>query len=163
MMSSSSTSIMLSQKIPKPLPWWMLSISILGFLDAAYLTLEHFLNRVPPCSIVAGCEQVTTSVYSIVAGVPVALLGAVYYLFVLMLVIVYLDTKNEIILRVVARLTIIGFVASLAFVYIQLFVIGAICLYCMFSALTSTTLFVLGMQALSRMKRPNHIGEVDLV
>jgi len=131
----------------------MLGVSILGFLDAAYLSLEHFLGSVPPCSIVAGCEQVTTSSYATIAGIPVALLGALYYLTILVLAIVYLDTKREILLRVIARLTIVGFVASLMFVYIQLFVIGAICLYCMFSALTSTTLFVLGMFVLSKMKR----------
>lgn len=131
----------------------MLGVSILGFLDAAYLSLEHFLGRVPPCSIVEGCEQVTTSVYSIIAGVPVALLGAVFYLTVLVLSIVYLDTKRNGPLTFVACLTIIGFVASLAFVYIQLFVIHAICIYCMFSALTSTTLFILGMMVLRKTRQ----------
>lgn len=131
----------------------MLGVSILGFLDAAYLSLEHFLGRVPPCSIVEGCEQVTTSVYSIIAGVPVALLGAVFYLTVLVLSIVYLDTKRNGPLTFAARLTIIGFVASLAFVYIQLFVIHAICIYCMFSALTSTTLFILGMMVLRKTRQ----------
>lgn len=131
----------------------MLGVSILGFLDAAYLSLEHFLGRVPPCSIVEGCEQVTTSVYSIIAGVPVALLGAVFYLTVLVLSIVYLDTKRNGPLTFAACLTIIGFVASLAFVYIQLFVIHAICIYCMFSALTSTTLFILGMMVLRKTRQ----------
>jgi uncharacterized membrane protein len=123
----------------------LLGVAPLGFADASYLTAEHYLNRTPPCSIVHGCATVTTSRFAIMFGIPVALLGALYYLAVIFGLVYYLQSKNHNILRLTAAFTIAGFVFSLWFVYLQIFVIRAICAWCMFSALTSTTLFILGM------------------
>ncbi len=120
-------------------------VAILGFLDASYLTVAHYLKMPLPCGIVKGCDVVTASTYSEVAGIPVALLGALYYLAILILSIISLETGNRRVVRVASYLTWAGFLASLYFVSLQLFVIKAICLYCMGSALTSTILFVLGL------------------
>ena|SRR5882724_5749994 len=135
-------------------PRWViilfLLIAFLGFLDAAYLTVEHYRGTIPPCSLVEGCERVLTSGYSIVLGVPVALFGALYYLMIAGLTFWYLDRGGVNILRIAAWGTIGGLVASLWFIFVQLFLIHSICLYCMFSAGTSTALFALGMWILSR-------------
>ena len=77
----------------------LLGVAPLGFADAVYLTVEHYANRVPPCTILHGCEQVTTSAYSFFYGIPVALLGALYYLAIIVGVALYLDTKRELILK----------------------------------------------------------------
>lgn len=121
-----------------------------GFLDAAYLAVKHYQGKIPPCSILHGCEKVTTSQYAVLFGVPLALIGAIYYLIVVILTIAYFDAKKEKIINVAAGLTIVGFLASAYFVYLQLFAIKAICLYCMASALASTVLFVLGIIILKR-------------
>jgi uncharacterized membrane protein len=122
-----------------------LVVSLLGFLDASYLAVEHFQGRVPPCAFVTGCAQVTTSQYSLVLGIPVALLGALYYLAILVLSIAYLDTKREALLKHASYLTFLGMAASLWFIYLQAFVINAWCIYCLGSALTSTLLFITGL------------------
>ena len=127
------------------------SAALIGFIDAAYLTFEHFLGRVPPCSILHGCEKVTTSPYAEVFGIPLALFGAVYYFLLLVLVIAFFDLKNDKILKIATVITPVGFLASLYFIYIQLFVIKAICLYCMISAAASTALFIFGMMILRAM------------
>jgi uncharacterized membrane protein len=80
--------------------------------------------------------------------VPVALLGALYYLAVIIGLVYYFQSKKMIVLKCVAAFTSAGFVFSLWFVYLQLFVIHAICVWCMFSALTSTLLFILGIWVL---------------
>jgi len=49
-----------------------LAVSAVGFLDATYLTVEHYRVGIPPCAIL-GCEIVLTSAQSRIAGVPVAL------------------------------------------------------------------------------------------
>ena len=143
----------------------MLTIGVLGFLDATYLAVEHFLNSIPPCSLVSGCEEVLTSNFAVIGGVPVALLGALYYLLIVVMTIVFLDTKNTRVLKIAAKLTILGFIASLGFVYIQLFVLHAICLYCMGSALTSTLLFILGVLVLRTVENTDahntHTGIVN--
>ncbi len=131
----------MSQKLS---PYLFLVLSLLGFLDAAYLTLEHYRGVVPPCSVVQGCEQVTTSGYSMIFGIPVALLGALYYLIILLFSIAYLDTQNDRWLRQAAFFTPLGFLASLWFIYLQAVIIRAWCLYCIGSATTSTLLFVIG-------------------
>ncbi|MEK9183986.1 MAG: vitamin K epoxide reductase family protein, partial [Patescibacteria group bacterium] len=93
--------------------------------------------------ILDGCDTVTTSKYSAVAGMPVALMGAIYYLVIFILAISYLESKKDRLAFLISRFTIIGFLASLWFVYLQVFVLKALCLYCLFSALTSTALFAI--------------------
>lgn len=126
----------------------LLAASLIGFVDAAYLTAKHYLGAPPPCGRFGGCETVTTSEYATIAGAPLALLGTVYYLAIFLSVIAYLDTRRPGILRMTAGFTAVGFLASVCFVYFQLFVIKAICPYCMFSAFASTVLFIAGMMAL---------------
>ena len=125
--------------------------ALIGFIDAAYLTFEHFLGRVPPCSILHGCEKVTTSPYAEVFGIPLALFGAIYYFTLLVLIIAHFDLRKGIILKLAALITPVGFLSSLYFIYLQLFVIKAICLYCMISAAASIALFILGMIILRAM------------
>ena len=132
-----------------------IGVAILGFLDATYLTVAHFFNVPVPCSIVNGCEIVTTSSYSVILGVPVALLGSLYYLTLIIAFIIALEKQNRALLRKVSLFTIAGLVASLYFVGLQLFVIHAICLYCMGSALSSTTLFILGLCMLKLLNKAN--------
>jgi uncharacterized membrane protein len=123
----------------------LLAASLIGFIDAAYLTTKHYLGAPPPCGVFGGCETVTTSKYATIAGVPLALLGALYYLAVFLFVIAYLDTRRIGILQMTAGFSAVGFLASVWFVYLQLFVIKAICPYCMLSAFASTVLFMVGM------------------
>lgn len=144
-----------------------LPVSFLGFLDASYLTIKNFMGTPLPCSILRGCEEVTGSQYSMIGGMPVALLGAIYYLTIFVLVFSLLNKKTfssgvdggihengNKLLKFTAYLTIIGLLASLWFIYLQIFVIKAICLYCMFSAFTSITLFVFGIIVLKFKKIP---------
>lgn len=132
-------------QIPSWLPFVFLIVSALGFADSTYLTVKHFLGTPVPCSILHGCEVVLNSKYSIIYGMPTAMLGALFYLTVMILSAIYLETKKVIILKLVAVVTALGFLASLGFVYIQLFVLKSICLYCMWSAVTSTTLFIFSL------------------
>lgn len=134
-----------SKALPNWLIFGLIGISFIGFLDASYLTIAHYTGATLNCSILKGCEQVTNSPYSVILNVPVALLGSLYYLTVLILSLLYFDTKNASILKIIAPFTLLGFAASVWFVYLQFFVIKALCQYCMVSALTSTLLFVLGI------------------
>lgn len=136
----------------KPIPSWLITaflvVSVTGFADAAYLAAERSLGKVPPCSILNGCEIVTLSRYSTVAGIPIALFGALYYLSMIIATLVYLDNGAIRQLYLAAYITILGLLASVVLVGIQLFVLKAICIYCMFSALTSTILWFLGIMLL---------------
>lgn len=140
--------------IPNSIVIAMAVISLLGFLDATYLTVEFFRGVIPNCGNFTGCETVTTSPYSAIGGVPVALFGALYYLSIFLGVMLYVDQRDVRVLQWVSRFTVAGLLASAVFVYLQVAVIGAWCLYCVASAVTSTLLFALGMWVLSRIKYP---------
>ena len=119
--------------------------SLIGFLDASYLTIQHYNNGILPCLIFSGCDKVTSSSYAKVAGMPVSLLGVGYYLAILIITILYFDAGNKRVFSLLKTLPIAGFVATLWFLFLQFFVIKAICFYCIISAITSTALFVLAM------------------
>lgn len=128
------------QRIPKWIPIVLLIVAFIGFADATYLTVEHYQNKIPPCTI-GGCESVLTSQYAQVLGMPVSLLGAIYYLIVIISLFLYLDTKKELFLRIPMLLSVFGALASLGFMYVMIFVIKAFCQYCVLSALSSLTIF----------------------
>ncbi|MBI2063797.1 MAG: vitamin K epoxide reductase family protein [Candidatus Yanofskybacteria bacterium] len=144
------------------IPRWLLIsfviVSFIGFLDSTFLTFEHYNQGILPCYIFSGCAEVTASRYAIVAGVPISLAGAAFYLSVLIAAIFYLDTKNAKALKVLKFLPIAGFLASLWLLFLQLFVIKAICFYCVVSLISSTALFILGLYLLNQ-NRPYLIQE----
>ena len=144
--------------VSKRLVFGLVIISFIGFWDAFYLTVLHYRGEPPVCSILEGCQKVTASRYAAIGPVPVALLGVLYYLAVFLLTLGHLlasetsSTKfwvswfrSRNLTTLAAWLTVFGFLASLWFVYLQLFVLKALCLYCMISAASSAALFVLGL------------------
>jgi len=124
---------------------WFVVISTLGFFDALYLTISHYSGSGLNCFVLKGCDVVATSQYALMLGVPVALLGAIYYFFVLLTSIFSLDIQSEKVLLFLSRITVIGFLFSLWFLFAQIFLIHALCTYCLISFVTSTALFVMGM------------------
>ena len=134
-----------------------LVVSFFGFLDATYLTTEYYLGAIPSCVITVGCGTVLASEWHAIWGIPVALLGAIYYLLFFLLTVAYLSSGRESLIILAASVASMGFLASLWFVYLQLFVIGEICFYCMISAVTSTTLFITGLFVLYTYKKSKNI------
>jgi uncharacterized membrane protein len=125
-------------------------VALLGFVDATYLTVEHYKGAIPPCSVTGGCEVVLTSIYSEIMGIPTSLVGSIYYLLVLIGSFAYLESKNLVLLKWSLLLTIPAFIFSLWFVYIQVFELYSYCIYCLGSFLTSTILFVTTMEIFAR-------------
>ena len=112
-------------------------------MDASYLAAKHYSGTIPPCAIIKGCEAVTTSQYATIGGISVALLGAIYYLIVLIISIAIIDTGNNSLKKFLSRFSIIGLLASIWFISLQLFVLKALCLYCLVSAFSSISIFIL--------------------
>jgi uncharacterized membrane protein len=136
----------------------MLAIALIGFADASYLTLEHYRDAIPPCTI-GGCETVLTSAYSTVLGIPVSLAGAVYYLLTLIGLFAYMDSKKQAILKWTLILPILGFLASVWFFYLQAFVIHHFCEYCLGSATTSTILCAIALFIFAKYRGTDTLPE----
>lgn len=116
-------------------------VSLVGVADTVYVTISHYKGVIPPCTLLNGCETVLTSKYSEVFGVPIALIGALFYSTVFLFSLAYLKTKNNKIIIVFLVLTSLAFLMSFFFIYLQFFVIKAVCEYCLTSAAASTILF----------------------
>lgn len=149
--------------VPKGVVAGFFVFSALGFLDATYLTIEHLRSAVPPCSLAGGCETVLTSQYATIGSVPIASIGALYYLAVFMLVFAYVDSSNVRWLKLAGWLSVLGFAVSLVLVYLQFIVLKALCQYCLLSAGTSTGLFLLSLAVLkvrqSAVQSPLVVGQ----
>ena len=116
-------------------------LSLLGLADALYLTIEHVTGQSVRCTIVHGCSEVLSSPYAVVAGIPLAAVGAAAYFTVFSLAILTLFGYPKA-GRLLTVLVIMMFVVSLWLIYLQAFVIREFCQYCLLSALITTTLLV---------------------
>lgn len=127
----------------KYIPYILILLAFSGMIDAGYLTIEHYNASVPPCYDVpySDCGQVLTSTYAEIFGIPVALYGVFHYISFLIILVYAAIGKRKLFKYLAVTSGTIGFLASLYFVFLQLFVLHAICTYCMLSAIISFTLF----------------------
>lgn len=144
------------KSVPKWLIYTFVIVAFAGFVDALYLTVSHFQSSPLNCSFLDGCNIVTSSEHAAWGPVPVAFVGAIYYLTAFFLSLTYITNKNERFLEIAMGLSGIGFFASFWFVILQVFIIEALCLYCMISALTSTSLFIFAIMILNRKGQKNN-------
>ena len=127
-------------------------VSLLGLGDALYLTVEHVTGQSVRCTIVAGCSEVLSSQYAVVAGVPLAMIGAAAYFAVFSLATLA-AFRYRAAARLLAPLVLLMFLVSLWLIYLQAFVIHAFCQFCLFSAAVTTALTVIVLVAvISRRK-----------
>ena len=116
-------------------------LSLLGLADAIYLTVEHASGRSVKCTIISGCSEVLSSPYAVVAGIPLAAIGAAAYFSVFSLATLaafdYGFAK-----RLLTALVGMMFLVSVWLVYLQAFVIHEFCQYCLLSAAITTALLV---------------------
>ena len=117
-------------------------LSLLGLADALYLTIEHVTGQSVRCTIISGCSEVLSSPYAVVAGIPLAVIGAAAYFTVFSLAILTLF-GYRIAGTLLTPLVIAMFAVSLWLIYLQAFVIREFCQYCLLSALITTTLLAL--------------------
>lgn len=119
--------------------------AMLGWVASIILTAIHFwtIPLIPPMAELRGPMLVITSDWAYIGGIPLAFIGAIYYAFMIALGAAWLTTKNQTVERILLPVTAFGFVASMGFVYLQLFVIGAICPFCMISAGATTILLII--------------------
>src|SRR5580658_6239258 len=110
------------------------AVSLAGLAIAGYLTYEHYTGSTSlVCSDkgIINCLAVTTSSYSKVAGVPVAVLGLIFFAVMLVLQLPPLWEREERHIRG-ARVawSVVGLGTVIYLLYTELFRIDAICLWC---------------------------------
>jgi uncharacterized membrane protein len=109
----------------------LIAITVLGVALASYLTYIHYAEIKPICTAGNACIKVQSSVYSKLAGVPVALMGLIGYILILGSLLV---RQNETTRLATMSLTLVGFGFSAYLTYRELFSIHAVCEECATSA-----------------------------
>jgi uncharacterized membrane protein len=102
-------------------------VALAGVAVAGYLTYVHYQPDALICTSGGGCETVQESSYAELAGIPVALLGLLGYVAVLVLVV--WDSELARTLAAAIALTAAGFAVYL--IVLQAFVIDAWCVWCL--------------------------------
>jgi uncharacterized membrane protein len=116
------------------------TLGLAGVGIAGYLTYVHYAGLHPICGISHGCETVQTSRYASLLGAPVALLGLITYI----LILLSLRMRGERALLGGYALTLIAFLFSSYLTYREVFTIHAICSWCVSSAIVFTLLAIVG-------------------
>jgi uncharacterized membrane protein len=134
-----------------PALWMQLTtfaLALAGLGVSTYLTVAHFTeSTLAGCGETKGlvdCTKVTTSPQSYVFGIPVAVLGLAFFMAAVALMSPWAwrwASREVALIRIASLVVGVGFVLYL--IYAELFIIGAICLYCTSVHAITFLLFVL--------------------
>ena len=109
----------------------LLVLAVVGGLISAYLTWTHFAGLTPVCTGSGeGCETVQSSRYASILGIPVALLGLVAYGGLVFSAILWREAG----VYLGFLISLVGTLFSAYLTYLEIFVIGALCQWCLASA-----------------------------
>jgi uncharacterized membrane protein len=120
----------------------LLVLAVIGLAIASYLTYVHYSGIKPACTAGESCTKVQTSVYSKLAGVPVALIGLLGYIAIVGSLLV---PERESTRLATMAFTVVGFGFSGYLTYRELFSIHAVCEWCASSAAIMTVLMCLSI------------------
>ncbi len=128
----------------------LVAAAFIGLVDAVYLSANHYMGGLPSCTALEGCDEVASSDYATIGPIPVALLGALFYMTMLISGFLWLDIRKSYILNLLPYVTVPAFLFSGWLVYLMNSVIEAWCLYCLISA--GTTTLIMGVSVWMRLK-----------
>lgn len=115
----------------KGVVWGLVLASFVGVVVSLYLIFMHYQGTVPRCYLVQGCSTVQTSQYSVILGVPLALLGTVYFAVMFFLGIGLTATRKRGPLLTHKVLAYLGALAAIPLFLLQAVVLKAFCTYCL--------------------------------
>lgn len=152
----SSTASVTARKPLGWLPWTTLVLSVAGVAVAAYLTYEHFTAGTTlacPDTGVVNCLKVTSSEYSKLFGIPVALLGLLFFVGMTALSVPPLwRTTSPWPSRLRLAAVVVGVVFVCYLIWAELFQIDAICLWC--TVVHGLTLVLFGLVVIRQALPP---------
>lgn len=120
----------------------LIVLAIAGMGVAAYLTYSHYADQPIACGGIGECQTVQDSEYATLVGIPVALLGILFCAGLLALVLARLaclPLAEEWTPLAAFSMTLAGVAFSAYLTYIELFVLEAICIWCVTLAAIITT------------------------
>lgn len=140
-------------------------LAFAGLSDNLYLA-EHEISGDPLiCNIqnLTGCNIVASSKYSHIFGLPVADAGILLFVTLFVLGALELVLFNRVVRRLLQGVALLGLVMSLISAGMQVFVIQALCIYCLVSGTLALIIFLLatGLEPLRRPTVRTHPHETE--
>jgi len=138
-----------SNESVRPQGLWIAGVilAILGAVDSAYLLWIKITGQVAACQNIGDCEAVNSSRYAELGGVPIALFGLLAYL--LILVLFFLELKfpewKDSLLLANFGVALGGTLYSFYLTYLEIFVLKAVCPFCVVSAVIIIILFIISI------------------
>ncbi|MEO7664351.1 MAG: vitamin K epoxide reductase family protein [Candidatus Limnocylindrales bacterium] len=131
------------------------ALDVIGLVIASYLAVVEVGGGVPVCGPLKGCETVAQSEYSRIGGVPVAVYGVALSFVLLTLAVAWWRTNLYALLLVHYGLSLAGVVFEIYFLYLQIAIIRAICIWCTSYGLSLILRFVVALAVWLRQPRPD--------
>ena len=130
------------------------AIAAVGVAIAAYLTVTKLSGGLPVCGPSHGCEDVALSEYSSIFGIPTAAFGLVFSTVVALLGLGWWRLGDRRALVAAYGLGLFGILFVAYLTYLELFVIHAICVWCVGYGLTVVVGWVVALFAVRASARP---------
>ncbi len=131
-------------------------LSLAGVMLSIYLLLQRMgYLGVLACGASGGCEKVQASRWSEFLGIPVAAWGVAAYLGLFIVAIAGVQgrwAESPAPTRLLAMLSGIGVAFTVYLTYLELFVIHAVCRWCVVSAVIIVGVFVASVVGLKRVR-----------
>lgn len=117
-------------------------LAVLGLIDSVYI-LTHEVSGTPLiCEVVTGCNTVANSPYASIFGVPIAAYGVVFYFMLIFIALLEILRPRLFLRRILQSISVFGMIFSLYFLYLQVVVIKALCIYCLWSLVIDAAVFI---------------------
>lgn len=130
------------------------ALDVAGLVIAAYLSVVELGGGTPACGPIKGCEEVALSEYSRIGGVPVAVYGVGLSLVLLTFALAWWRTDAYGLLLAHYGLSLAGVLFEAYFLYLQVFVIEAVCVWCASYGLSLILRFVIAFAVWLRQPPP---------
>lgn len=139
-------------------PYLMLALALMGVADAFYVAHASYTGQPLREFIIEGANTVLNSPHARIIGVPLSYFGLIYYSYMVGLAALLAFDPYSRGLRFGAVLyAAMGVASSLYFIYLQVGFIRAVCVYCMFSAVTTLLLFIAALWHFKATRRSTQI------
>ena len=125
-----------------------------GLAIAIYLTSVKLAGGLPVCGPLQGCETVAQSQYSSIVGIPVALAGIAFSATLIVLSLIWWRRQQRRAILASYGLGLFGILFVAYLTYLELFVIGAVCLWCVGYGLTVIGGWIIAALAVRLSGRP---------
>lgn len=128
----------------------MVALVIVGLAVSVYMTIYKYSGNDGMCLGSGDCSTVNASRFSEVNGIPVAVIGIVGY--VAILTVLFYEKRNDFFRKngtlLVFGMSLTGFLFTLYLVYLEIWVIKAICPFCVTSQVAMTIIFIIAVMRL---------------